>query len=109
MKNKLLEIINHYGIDNQQRKIQEEVFELQNAIIEYECFKLANEKSDVELFDLKTFKEHIEEEIADVCVLLQQFCNKYKLNVSKIGNIQWEKVDRQIERIKNETDNTMVE
>lgn len=105
MKSKLLEIINHYGIDNQQRVIEEELFELQKAIIEYECFKLANEKSGMELFDLKALKEHIEEEVADVCVPLQQFCNKYKLNVPKIGDIQWEKVDRQLERIKNETNN----
>lgn len=102
MKSKLLTIINHYGIDNQQRVIEEELFELQKAIIEYECFKLANEKSGMELFDLKALKEHIEEEAADVCVPLQQICNKYKLDVVKIGKIQWEKVDRQLERIKNE-------
>ena len=33
MKEDLLQIIEHFGIDNQQRKLQEEVFELQKEII----------------------------------------------------------------------------
>lgn len=32
MKEKLLKIINHYGVNNQQRKLAEEHFELQEAI-----------------------------------------------------------------------------
>jgi NTP pyrophosphatase (non-canonical NTP hydrolase) len=99
MKSKLLEIINHYGIDNQQRKLQEEVFELQQAITIY----------DTDEWDISEMREHIEEEVADVCVLLMQFCNYYKLNVGNIGQIIDKKIDRQLERIKNETDNTMVE
>lgn len=109
MKTKLLEIINHYGIDNQQRVIEEELFELQKAIIEYECFKLANEKSGMELFDLKKLKEHIEEEMADVCNVLMEISNYYKLNTVKMRKIMESKQDRQLERIENETDNTMVE
>ena len=99
MKTKLLEIINHYGIDNQQRKLEEEIFELQQAITRY----------DTDEWDISEMREHIEEEIADVCVLLMQFCNYYKLNVGNIGQIINKKIDRQLERIKNETDNTMVE
>ena len=33
MKENLLQIINHYGIKSQQRKLQEEVFELQQGIM----------------------------------------------------------------------------
>ena len=33
MKNNLLKIINHYGISNQLKKLSEEIFELQEAII----------------------------------------------------------------------------
>lgn len=99
MKTKLLEIINHYGIDNQQRKLEEEIFELQQAITRY----------DTDEWDISKMREHIEEEVADVCVLLMQFCNYYKLNVGNIGQIINKKIDRQLERIKNETDNTMVE
>ena len=99
MKTKLLEIINHYGIDNQQRKLEEEIFELQQAITRY----------DTDEWDISEMREHIEEEVADVCVLLMQFCNYYKLNVGNIGQIINKKIDRQLERIKNETNNTMVE
>lgn len=102
MKTKLLEIINYYGVDNQQRIIEEELFELQKSIIEYECFKLANEKSGKKMFNLKELKKHIEEEIADVCVPLMQFCNYYKLDVANIGRIIDFKIDRQIERKENE-------
>ena len=36
MDEQLLKIINHYGINNQQRKLEEEIFELQEAITIYE-------------------------------------------------------------------------
>ena len=109
MKSKLLNIINYYGVDNQQRKLEEEVYELQKAIIEYQQSKLCNEITKDNLYNLDAFKDCIAEEMADVCVLLMQFCNFYKINVPKIGKIMEQKIDRQIERIKNETDNTMVE
>ena len=36
MEEDLLKIIEHFGVNNQQRKLQEEVFELNEAIINYE-------------------------------------------------------------------------
>lgn len=89
MKTKLLTIINHYGINNQQRKLQEEVFELQEAITKYEYSDFG-------------YIQDIEEEIADVCVLLMQICNYYKLSVRSITKVMEMKLDRQLERIKNE-------
>ena len=84
MKEKLLKIINNYGLNHQQRKLEEEVYELQEAII----------KGDD--------KEHIAEELADVCVLLMQITNYLKIDVPSIDKIMEMKIDRQIERIKNE-------
>ena len=84
MKEKLLRIIQHYGLNHQQRKLEEEVYELQEAII----------KGDD--------KEHIAEELADVCVLLMQITNYLKIDVPSIDKIMEMKIDRQIERIKNE-------
>lgn len=104
MKNKLLTIINHYGINNQQRKLQEEVFELQESItnLEYE-YRICNENDEIVVAEKENiFKEHIEEEIADVCVLLMQICNYYKLSVRNITKVMEMKLDRQLERIKNE-------
>ena len=39
MEKDLLKIIEHFGINNQQRKLQEEVFELQEAITTHELKK----------------------------------------------------------------------
>lgn len=71
-------------MNHQQRKLEEEVYELQEAII----------KGDD--------KEHIAEELADVCVLLMQITNYFKINVPSIDKIMEMKIDRQIERIENE-------
>ena len=39
MEKDLLKIIEHFGVNNQQRKLQEEVFELQEIILDYEFSK----------------------------------------------------------------------
>ena len=93
MKNELLEIIQHYGVNAQQRQLAEEVFELQEAITAYE--------NDYEgLYTYGT--EHIAEEIADVMVLLLQFNEYYDLDIYDISKIMDNKIKRQLERIKNE-------
>ena len=71
MKDKLLQIINRYGIEHQQRKLQEEVFELQQAIIKYEY---------VDFTEL----EDITEELADVQVMLKQFQYYYEITDEEI-------------------------
>ena len=90
MKDKLLQIIRHYGINNQQRKLEEEVFELQQAIITQELDESGYN------YEIK----HIAEEIADCYVLLEQFRHYYSLNDEDIINNMDFKINRQIERIK---------
>lgn len=93
MKEDLLKIIKHYGVNAQQRQLAEEVFELQEAITAYE--------NDYEgLYTYGT--EHIAEEIADVMVLLLQFSEYYDLDIYDISKIMDNKIKRQLERIKNE-------
>ena len=53
------------------------------------------------IYSLVAFEEHIVEEIADVCVLLMQITNYFKLDVPSIDKIMEMKIDRQIERIKD--------
>lgn len=89
MRNKYLNIINHYGINNQQRKLEEEVFELQEAITKYES-------------GYTLTREYIEEEVADVYVLLNQIIEYYNLSIDDIDEIMTKKLNRQIERMKNE-------
>ena len=95
---KLLKIINTYGVLPQLKYFQSEVFELNEAIIEYEneiehCDPIADEGY------IKKIKEHIVEEIADVMVMLEQFKLYYGMSSEEITKIFWCKVDRQLERI----------
>ena len=82
MKEKLVKIANHYGYESQIKKLFEEMAELTVAI----C---------------KDDRENIIEEIADVEVMLEQM----KILLDCEGSVFLEKmhkVDRQIERMKNE-------
>lgn len=90
MKESLLKIINHYGVNAQQRQFAEEVFELQEAITQYE--------------EPRRYRgtEHIAEEIADVTVIISQFIHYYGLDDEEIYKIADYKIKRQLERIKNE-------
>lgn len=98
MKAKFLKIIKHYGVNHQQRKLEEEVFELQEAITLYEWDHKMTCGADAFYH-----KEHIVEEIADVCVMLHQFVEYYRITPVEIYRFMEQKIGRQIERIKNES------
>ena len=90
MNEKLKMIINHYGVNSQQRQFFEEVFELQEAIIQYEEPRRYHSK------------EHIAEEIADCYVMLEQFRLHYGITTEKLKETMQYKVDRQIKRIEDD-------
>ena len=94
MKDKLLEIIKHYGINTQLKYIHSEYFELDEAIIQFAWNdEIHNEKYAINC---------VAEELADVMVMLKQFQYYYGISDEEIEKIMKEKVDRQIERIKDE-------
>lgn len=101
MEEKLLKIINHYGVMPQLKYFQSEVFELNEAIIlcQREEIGLEEEEKKFALYD---YKRHIAEEIADVMVMLEQFKLYYGITSEEITKTFWNKVDRQIGRIENE-------
>ena len=100
MREDLLKIIKHYGINAQQRQLAEEVFELQEAITTHE---LKNSVSyEIPLTEIVETKEHIAEEIADVMVMLNQFKDYYNIPGETLLVFMRGKIDRQLERIKNE-------
>jgi len=100
MEEKLLKIINKFGINNQQRKLAEEVFELNEAIISYEKEKSLKELLDIKIIDSDIAKKkHIAEELADVMVILEQIKLYYEITSKEITDIFWNKVDRTIDRI----------
>ena len=105
MKSDLLKIINNYGVRHQLKKLNEEVFELIEAIRDYEEQKQACENIGCSRIHTDKCKEHIEEEFADVMVMLGQFQHYYNIDEKNVRRIMSEKADRQIERIINENNN----
>lgn len=95
MKDNLLKIITHFGVRHQIKKLSEEVFELQEAIIDAEY----NRYVGVIRKPGERVIEHIEEEFADCMVLLEQIQEFYNLREEKIKDIMEYKVNRTLERI----------
>lgn len=97
MKKDLLKIINEYGVLDQLKYFQSEVFELNEAIIRY----IEGDENYFDCKDDKEMREHIKEEIADVLCMLRQFQYYYKFKDDEIDSIVEYKVNRQLERMKN--------
>ncbi|MDD4733991.1 MAG: hypothetical protein PHU05_04020 [Bacilli bacterium] len=96
-EDKLLKIIKHYGVLKQLKYFQSEVFELNEAVINYE-----NSRKQPYAINMLPSREHIAEEIADVMVMLEQFRLYFGIDEKDVVKIKWEKVERQLERIENE-------
>ena len=95
MEDKEKQIIEHYGVIPQLKYIQTEMFELIEAIIEREI----HWNCDTEIQDIKPLDKHIEEEYADLTMMLEQFKEYYNLNEENIQKIKEQKIERQLERI----------
>ena len=88
MKEDLLKIINHYGINKQLKYIHSEYFELDEAILNY----ITRDED----------REHIAEELSDCFVMLKQFQYYYGIEDKDIERIMKYKIDRQLGRIEKE-------
>jgi NTP pyrophosphatase (non-canonical NTP hydrolase) len=86
---RIIQIANHYGYTAQSDIIIEECAELTQAIL-----KLRRAWSDSRL-------ENVKEELADVLIMARQL--RVMLGAEDIDRIIGEKLDRQIERIADET------
>lgn len=82
MKEKLLKIINHFGIRNQLKKLNEECYELIEAVNYYEL-------------------KEIIEEVADVQVLLNEIKAYYGISNEIEEKVMLYKIDRTLERIES--------
>lgn len=100
MEQKLLKIIQRYGVNHQLRKFNEECFELEEAIINYMNYEdyLPDADEDYK----KYLKEHITEELADVCVMLHQFKLYYDIKPYEIYRVMEQKIERQLTRMEEE-------
>ena len=96
MEKDLLKIIEHFGVNNQQRKLQEEVFELNEAIMEYRY-----DENKIYLEVEKCLKGHIAEEMVDVMILVKQFYYYYQFDEDTMLKIEENKINRTLERIES--------
>lgn len=89
MDNRLIQIAEHYGIDNQLRKLSEEALELAEAADDL-----------ARIYTVENFY-HLAEEMADVWIMLKQI--QYLTANREVFNSQREmKIERQLRRIRLE-------
>lgn len=113
MNEKLRKIINYYGLKKQLKYFQSEIFELNEAIIQYEERKRnpidlvlnAMEPVLASMNNRKAVKstDDIKGEIADVMVMLKQIQLYYDIPTKDIRDVMNTKIDRQLERIEEES------
>ena len=105
---KLEKICQHYGIRKQIKKLSEEVFELQEAVIDADQewhFSTDNPLVEINqpiIQHIATSRDHIAEELADVMVLWEQIRLHYGIPSQTIDAIMTEKINRQLKRIEEE-------
>lgn len=92
-------IADHYGYENQSKQLIEEMAELMVAINKYDRV----DKSDIitvkEYLNVEYLLDNIQEEIADVEVMLSQI--KYLLDCQdKVEQVKQEKIKRQLDRMR---------
>lgn len=104
MKENLEQIIDNYGYKHQLKKLNEEVFEFQEAVRDYE-YLYEDSWTELIVEQVEKYKKHIEEEYADVMVMMEQFKAYYNLDNNNIIDIMNKKINRQIDRIESENNN----
>lgn len=91
-----LDIMNHFGIRNQMKKLNEECYEFIEAVDNYEDYKLFNKDTSEEESLARSF---VIEECADILILLTQFIALYDIEKKEIDTFIDEKLKRTLDRI----------
>lgn len=92
---RIIKIADHYGVNSQLDILQEECAELIQAVSKY------RRTNDPNIFD----RMHLEEEVADVEIMIAQIKYLMRLSEKDIRGIKDTKLERQLERMR-EDDNT---
>lgn len=95
--NYLKEAIEHYGLETQQKKLSEEVLELQLAVNE-----LAAAQRSRKHINTTKLKEHVAEEMADVLNLVEQIRLHCRVSMGHVNNFREFKATRQHYRVLEE-------
>ena len=96
-----LEIINHFGVRNQMKKCNEEMFEFLEAVDNYEdgMLEIENPQAYIGEGELHILREHVIEEMGDVLLLLTQFIGLYQIDKEELDATMDYKLDRTLRYI----------
>ena len=95
-----LDIINHFGLRAQMKKLNEETYELLEAIDNYEDAVTEGEVTNYYTKEeLDIFREHLIEEMGDVLILLTQFIGRSDIKKYELDKWMDYKMERTAERI----------
>lgn len=92
------DIMNHFGVRNQMRKLNEECYEFIEAVDNYE--DVMNFINNANEHDKELAREFVIEEMSDMLILLTQFLAKYDIKKSELDYTIDVKLQRTKERIK---------
>ena len=103
MKKELIKIISFFGVLSQLKYFQSEIFELNEAILnyEYESQKMYPSIDPDAYYEARDLKAHIAEEIADCYVMLEQFRLYYDIENVEITKTMKNKIKRTLDRIES--------
>ena len=98
-----LDIINHFGYRNQMKKLNEETYELLEAIDNYEdaSMEFNNNEDYYSVEETKVFRDHIVEEMGDVLTLLTEFIARYDIEKYELDKWMDYKLERTLDRIES--------
>lgn len=92
-----LSIIEHFGVRNQMKKLNEECFEFLEAVDNYE--DLLTFVDNASKHDLELSREFVVEEMADMLTILTEFIAKYDIQKYELDHHMDYKLARTHERI----------
>lgn len=91
------DIMNHFGVRNQMRKLNEECYEFIEAVDNYEdVMNFINSASER---DKELAREFVIEEMGDMLILLTQFIAKYDIKKEELDYTMDAKLQRTAQRI----------
>lgn len=104
MRDRYLRIINFFGVRNQMKKLNEECYELIEAIDDYEDYMSFGDgcnKDKINSSMETMFRNDIIEEMADLLTLCTQFVYKYDIKQEEIDSVMDFKLMRTEDRIED--------
>ena len=99
MEDKYLEIFNHFGVKNQMKKLNEESYELIEAVLNMEEQKQLAKVSENERYKLPKYKEELVGEVADVLALVEQIIQYFEIEEDELEDAKFIKLVRTLKRI----------